>query len=104
MFVRLATLYEEGGRPLARHRAAAIQPSYEGFLWLHEEYDRDLRRSVRKARLLSPHGVEPLLSLYDAVVLFYGDGIMTITGMERDPLTRKATAQSWYIEVIEVGK
>jgi len=104
MFVKIATLYEEGGRPLARHRAAAIRPTHEGFLSLHEEHDRDLRRTVRQARLLSPDSVEPLLSLYDAVVLFYGDGIMTITGMERDPLTRKATAQSWYIEVVDAGK
>ena len=60
--------------------------------------------SVQKARLLTRDRVEPLVSLYDAVVLFYGDGIITITGMARDPLTRKVTAQSWYIEIVEVGK
>ena len=104
MLVILAEMFEEGGRPLPRHRAVSLAPSHEGILSLYEEFDRDLRRTVRKARVDSVAGTETLLTLYDAVVLFYQDGVMTITGMERDPLTRKATAQSWYVEIVDVRK
>lgn len=97
-------MFEEGGRPLPRHRAVSLAPSHEGILSLYEGYDRDLRRTIRKARVDNVTGTETLLTLYDAVVLFYQDGVMTITGMERDPLTRKATAQSWYMEIVDVRK
>lgn len=82
----------------------AISPSHKGVLSLFEEHDRDLRRTVRTARLDSVEGTETLLSLYDAEVLFYKDGVMTITGIERDPLSRKATAQSWYVELVDVRR
>ena len=103
MLVLVAEMFEEGGRPLPRHRAVTLAPSHQGVLSLYEEYDRDLRRSVRKAKIDSISG-QPLLMLHDAVVLFCQDGVMTITGMERDALTRKVTAQSWYIEIVDVRK
>lgn len=89
---------------LARHRAVTLPPSHQGVFSLYEEHDRDLRRTVRIARLDSITGTETLLSLYDADVLVCKDGIMTVTGLERDPLTRKATAQSWYVEIVDVRK
>lgn len=106
MRVILAKLYEDGGRPLARHRAVTLAPSHEGILTLHETHDRELRRTVRKARvsLLAEASADTVLELYDAVVLFIGGGVMTITGMEIDPGTRKATAQSWYVEIVDVRK
>ena len=104
MRVILAKLYEDGGRPLARHRAVSLAPSHEGILSLHEAYDRELRRTVRKARVSNLAGTETILELYDAVVLFIDDGVMTIASMEIDPGTRKATAQSWYVEIFDVRK
>lgn len=89
---------------LARHRAVTLPPSHEGVFSLYEEHDRDLRRTVKIARLDSVTGTETLLSLYDADVLMCKDGVMTVTGLERDPVTRKATAQSWYIEIVDVRK
>lgn len=104
MLVVLAKLFEDGGRPLARHRAVTLLPSHEGVFSLYEEHDRDLRRTVKIARLDSVMGTEILLSLYDADILMCKDGIMTVTGLERDPVTRKATAQSWYLEIVDVRK
>ena len=97
----LAKMFEDGGRPLARHRAVTLPPSHEGVFSLHEEHDRELRRTVKIARLDSLSGTETLLLLYDADVLFCKDGVMTVTGLERDPVTRKATAQSWYVPLCQ---
>lgn len=104
MLVILAKLYEDGGRPLPRHRAVTLPPSHEGILSLYEQHDRVLRRTVRRARVSNLAGTETLMELYDAVVLFIGDGVMTITGMEIDPASRCATAQSWYVEIVDVRK
>lgn len=100
----LARMFEDGGRPLARHRAVSLPPSHQGVFSLYEEHDRDLRRTVKIARLDSVQGTEILMSLYDAEVLMCKDGIMTVTGLERDPVTRKATAQSWLVEMVDVRK
>lgn len=98
-------------------------------LTLTEEHDRELRRSVRSARLrdvvlgvdvlpplrdavviwigdgrMTLTGVETdtlLPPLRDAVVIWIGDGRMTIAGFEADQLTRRCVAQSWHIEMAE---
>lgn len=73
MEVKVAQLYEEGGRPLPRHRAVTTQPAYPGVLSLTEEYDRDLRRSVRSAHLRDGDtGVDVLPPPRDAVVIWLG--------------------------------
>lgn len=101
MLVRIAQLYEDGGRPLPRHRAVTRQPEHEGFLTLTEEHDRDLRRSVRSARLRSPTGGPDILPpLRDAVVIWISDNRMTLTGFETDELTRRSVAQSWFVEIV----
>lgn len=104
MLVRVAQLYEDGGRPLPRHRAVTSQPSHQGMLTLTEEHDRELRRSVRSARLCAEHdGADVLPLLRDAVVVWIGNGRMTLTGFETDGLTRRCVAQSWYIELVNSG-
>jgi hypothetical protein len=101
MQVKVAQLYEDGGRPLPRHRAVTRQPSHEGLLSLTEEHDRELRRSVRSAHLRDvSRGVDVLPPLRDAVVIWIGAGRMTITGFESDDVTRRSVAQSWYVEEI----
>lgn len=97
----MAQLYEDGGRPLPRHRAVTRQPEHVGVLTLTEEHDRELRRTVRRARLLSVQGGTDILPpLRDAVVVWIGDTRMTLTGFETDELTRRSVAQSWYVEVV----
>lgn len=99
MQVRVAQLYEDGGRPLPRHRAVTTQPAYSGILSLTEEHDRDLRRSVRSAHLREAgSGADVLPALRDAVVIWLAGNRMTLTGFETDALTRCSVAQSWYIE------
>ncbi|MES2902379.1 MAG: hypothetical protein V4723_21810 [Pseudomonadota bacterium] len=83
---------KRAGTPLARHLAMTLAPSHEGILSLHASHDPRLRRPVRKARILNLAGTGITLEPYDAVVLFMGDGVMTITGMEIDAATRKATS------------
>lgn len=101
MLVRVAQLYEDGGRQLPRHRAVTCQPSHQGMLTLTEQHDRELRRSVRSARLCAESdGADVLPLLRDAVVIWIGDGRMTLTGVETDGLTRRSVAQSWYVEIL----
>jgi len=98
MRVAIAQLYEDGGRPLARHRAVTLQPSHVGRFSLTEEHDRDFRRSVRSARLRNEAtGEDVIPRLRDAVVVWVGDSAWTVTGFETDPVTRRCVAQSWYV-------
>lgn len=100
MSVIVAQLYEENGRPLARHRAVSVKPTHLGELLLTEAHDPKLRRSVRTAYLRDAGtGADVLPPLRDAVVLFIRAGSMTITGFEEEFLSKKCHAQSWYIEV-----
>lgn len=100
MLVYVATLFEDRGRPLPRHRVVTRQPEHHGRLTLTEAHDKDLRRSVRTAHLRGIDSPEDVLPpLRDAVVLWIGDGAMTITGLETDIIDCKSFAQSWYIEV-----
>jgi hypothetical protein len=104
MQVRVAQLYEDGGRPLPRHRAVTREPEHYGILMLTEEHDRELRRSVRSARLRPAQGGPDVLPpLRDAVVIWIGDGRMTLTGFETDELTRRSVAQSWYVEIVNAN-
>jgi hypothetical protein len=99
MWVKVTQLMEDGGRPMARHRAVTQRPLVVGQLSLIDRHDKELRRSVVCASLLSNLGQDMLPPLRDAVVRFIRDGAMTISGMETDDMTRKITAQSWYVEV-----
>ena len=105
MLVRVATLYEDNGRPLPRHRAIMKRPEFVGRLTLTEEHDRELRRSVRSAHLRQPDSTGDVLpQLRDAVVLWIGDGRITITGFVTNEVDNISTAQSWYIELCDVSE
>jgi hypothetical protein len=100
MLVRSAQLFENG-KPLPRHRSITAQPVHIGKLCLFDEQDREFRRPVVYARLAHvPSGEDVLPRLYDAVVRWIGDGCMTISGFERDGMTRECMAQSWYIQLV----
>jgi hypothetical protein len=98
MYVKVCQLYEEG-RPLPRHRSIMLQPLNIGRLRLLEEHSREVRRAVVYALLQGPVGEDVIPRLHDAVVRYIADGCMTITGIERDEITRSCQAQSWFVQV-----
>lgn len=51
MPVRVGLRYEDGGRPLPRHREITQQPEHFGKLTLTEQFDKRFRRSVYTAHL-----------------------------------------------------
>lgn len=101
MLVRVAQLFEDGGRRLPRHRTVTIQPALLGKLKLTEQYDSEFRRSLVFATLCGgAAGDELIPRLHDAVVRFIGDGCMTISGFQIDGVTRRCSVQSWYVQVV----
>jgi len=101
MFVTVRLCYEDGGRPIPRHREAMPLPEIPGWLILREQIDNTVRRTTRIAQLHNDrtNGRDVLQPLHDAVVLWVLDGFMCVTGLEEDALTRKRTAQSWHIRL-----
>lgn len=101
MLVRVGKLFEQGGRPLPRHREVTQQPTHLGKLSYTDQHEMEFRRSVYTAYLRSTDtGNDVLPPLRDAVVRFIADGHMTISGVEVDADTRCRVAQSWYVEIL----
>ena len=96
-------MYEDKGRQVPRHRAVTKRPELVGKLVIAEQYDKDLRRSVRSAYLRGFDGgpEDVLPRLRDAIVLWVDGGRMTITGFETDEVENRSYAQSWYLELCE---
>lgn len=90
-------LYESGGRPIARHRFAFPQPQHEGRFSYKESHDRELKRTVKTARLLDPTGNDVLPPLYEAGFLWCESGEARVSGLEVDEVTRRRTAQCWHV-------
>jgi hypothetical protein len=61
-------------------------------------------KTMMKAHLLADEGGEVFPELVDAVMMFAEDGVMTIRGLERDPVTRKLSAMAWWCQVVRPGK
>lgn len=77
------------------------QPEHEGELSLLDQYDQEFKRSVVSVYLRRlDDGTDVLPPLRDAVVRWIGGGVMSISGMETDGLTRKCVAQSWFVRVL----
>lgn len=101
MLVKVAQMFEDGGRPLARNRAVTSKPVHVGRLVMCDRHDFEFRRSVCYAYLRSPQeGADVLPPLRDAVVRWIGDGTLTISGIERDELSGKYVAQSWLAQLM----
>jgi len=88
--------FEDGGRPLPRHRLAFPQSEYEGRFSFKEAICGPLRRTVLVARLLGPDG-DVLPQLYDAKLLYCEEGEARVAGLELDELNNKFTAQTWHV-------
>lgn len=101
MLVKVAQMFEDLGRPLARNRAVTQLPVHVGKLSMCDQHDRQFRRSVCTAYLRSADdGNDVLPPLRDAVVRWLGDGTVTISGIETDALSGKCVAQSWLAQLI----
>ncbi|MET0856969.1 MAG: hypothetical protein ABWY27_09490 [Telluria sp.] len=101
MLVKVAQMFEDGGRPLARNRAVTQMPVHVGTLSMCDQHDTQFRRSVATAYLRrSDDGKDVLPPLRDAVVRWMGDGTVTISGIETDALSGKCVAQSWLAQII----
>lgn len=101
MLVKVAQMFEEGGRPLPRNRAVTQQPVHVGKLSMSDQHDTQFRRSVCTAYLRNVgDGRDMLPPLRDAVVRWLGDGTVTISGIETDPFSGKCVAQSWLAQLI----
>jgi len=104
MLVRIAQMFDEG-RPLPRNRAVTRQPDIEGRLCVTEQYDKDFRRTIRTARVEKLDGTGPAIpDLRDAVVIWIGDGHMTIAGFEQDAMSRRCSSMSWYVAVVGASR
>lgn len=90
-------LYEDGGRPVARHRFAFPQPEYQGEFSYEEGFDRELKRTVVLARLQDGAGRDVLPPLYEAKLIWCKAGQARVSGLEVDEVTRKRTAQCWNV-------
>lgn len=101
MFVKVAQMFEDGGRPLPRNRAVTQQPVHIGQLSMCEQHDKAFRRSVTSAYLRQPGtGTDVLPPLRDAVVRWIGDATITISGFEQDSTSNKCTQQAWLAQLI----
>lgn len=97
MYDKVTLRFEDGGRPLARHRLAFPLQVHEGKFSLKEARCEVMRRTVMVARLFGPDGEDVLQPLYDAKVVYCEDGEASVAGLEVDTLSRKFTAQAWHV-------
>jgi hypothetical protein len=105
MLVRVAQLFEDGGRPIPRHRSITTQPVHVGNLTVHEEHDHNFRRPMSYAILhCGSDGSDVIPRLHDAVVRWISDGFLTISGFEIDAVSQRCATQSWYVQVITDDK
>lgn len=95
MRVKLQLLFEDGGRPVPRWRETCAK-SYVGELKVQSTYLKEFKRQSIVANLSDgKQFVVP--TLIDASILNVLEDSMLLKGMNRDPLTNKITAQSWYV-------
>lgn len=101
MLVKVAQMFEDGARPLARNRAITKLPVHVGKLSMCDQHDKQFRRSVSTAYLRATEsGTDVLPPLRDAVVRWLGGGTVTISGFETDALSGRCVAQSWLAQFI----
>ena len=99
-------LFEDGGRPLPRHRLAMGLREWSGKLVLRSGHDELLRRSVIVAHLVAPDDPERDLvpPLVDARFTFNDEHEARIDGLDLDLTNRKFTAQAWHVKYPEYAR
>lgn len=96
MFRFHAFCAQREGAPIPRWTLPSLG-RHEGILTLKEERYEPLGRTVRMARFRDDRTVEIFPPLIEPVLLRV-DSRMVLSGMERDELTEKTTAQTWVME------
>ena len=102
MLVIAAKLYSDQGVPLPRHREITLRYTGVGVFTMSEQFEKDFQRTVRVARL-SPIGggrdfILPLL--YDAAIVWVGDGRLRVRGFEINPMSNAHVAMAWGAEIV----
>jgi hypothetical protein len=90
--------FEDGGRPLPRHRLAFPQTEHVGSFTLKEAWCPELRRTVLVARLGAEVGENVLPPFYDAKLVHCEASEARVAGIELDPLNNKWHAQTWHVK------
>lgn len=101
MLIIAAKLYSDQGVPLPRHREITKRYTCVGQLSLCEEHIREFRRSMRVAKLFGAGDngmVFPML--YDAAIVWVGDGELRVRGFEVNPTTQAHVAMVWGAEIL----
>lgn len=102
MLVVAAKLYSDQGVPLPRHREITLHYTGIGVFTMREQYEKDFRRTLRVATLRPIDGVENVLPpLYDAAIVWVGDGEIRVRGFEINPTTMAHVAMAWGAEILE---
>lgn len=101
MLVVAAKLYSDQGVPLPRHREITLRYTGVGVFSMSEGYEKDFRRTVRVANLRPIGGGDSILPpLYDAAIVWVGDGQLRVRGFEINPMTKAHVAMAWGAEIL----
>lgn len=95
----VSLLFEDGGRPLPRHRLGFPQLEYHGSFSFEEAPSHEFKRTVATARLQAPSGDDVIPPLYEAKLLWCKAGEARVSGLEVNDLTRRRTAQCWNVRL-----
>lgn len=102
MLVVAAKLYSDQGVPLPRHREISLHYTGIGVFSMREQYEKDFRRTLRVATLRPINGGDHVLPpLYDAAIVWVGDGEIRVRGFEINPMTMAHVAMAWGAEILE---
>lgn len=101
MLVIAAKLYSDQGVPLPRHREITLRYTAVGKFSMKEGYEKDFGRTVRVANLWPIGGGDSILpTLYDAAIVWVGDGMLRVRGFEINPMTMAHVAMAWGAEIV----
>lgn len=103
MLVIAAKLYSDQGVPLPRHREITLRFTGIGIFSMNEQFEKDFRRTMRVAHLrpIAGGGRDFILPpLYDAAIVWVGDGQLRVRGFEVNPMTMAHVAMAWGAEIL----
>lgn len=102
MLVIAAKLYSDQGVPLPRHREITLRCTGVGVFTMIERFEKDFQRTVRVAHLSPIGGGKNLIlpPLYDAAIVWVGDGRLRVRGFEINPMTKAHVAMAWGAEIV----
>ena len=102
MLVIAAKLYSDQGVPLPRHREITLRYTAVGKFSMREGYEKDFGRTVRVANLRPIDGGRDFVlpPLYDAAIVWVGDGQLRVRGFEINPMTMAHVAMAWGAEIL----